>query len=292
MRRNKWTYLIILWFGLGLAKSPTLLRYLWVMIIFGLLIIIPNIYRKRVRKNLKMFFPEIKPAQRLLLIHHNMLLALQIGVDIITVWFRGKDWAESRISKINNSELADTAMRRGKGVIFISPHLGNWEMLSPYLGEKYKCLALYKEARNPHYNRASIAFRNACGLESLAISQPMFVKKVIQKLKQGGGLTLLPDQRPQENKGSIMAEFYGVNIPSAILLSRITKITGAEIVCAFALRQANGKYEVFFQKPHPDIYADDLYTSTRAVNKSVENCIGKNIAQYNWLQNKVKHSRN
>ena len=292
MKRNKWKYLIILWLGLGLAKSPALLRYLWVMIIFGLLIIIPNIYRKRTRENLKIFFPHRKPLQRLLLVHHNILLALQIGTDIITTLFRGRDWAQSRISKINNRELADAAMQRGKGVIFMSPHLGNWEMLAPYLGEKYKCLALYKKARNPHYNRVSVAFRDDCGLNSLAISQPMFIKKVIQKLKQGGGLILLPDQRPQENKGSIMAEFYGVNIPSTTMLSKIIQITGAEVVCAFALRKANGKYEVFFQKPHPDVYADDLYTSTKAVNKSVENCIGKNIVQYNWPQSKVELSDN
>ena len=292
MERNKWMCLIILWIGLGLAKSPTLLRYLWVMIIFGLLIIIPNTYRKRVRKSLRMFFPEIKPLRRLLLIHHNMLLALQLGVDIITVWFRGKYWAESHIIKINNSKLADAAMQRGKGVIFISPHLGNWEMLAPYLGGKYKCLALHIKASNPYYGRASITFRNDCGLNSLAISQPMFIKKVIQKLKQGGAVTLLPDQRPQEKMGSIMAEFYGVNIPSATLLSKITQITGAEVVCAFALRQAYGKYEIFFQKPHPDIYADDLHISTTAVNKSVENCIGKNLVQYNWLQNKIKYSSN
>ena len=292
MKRNKWKYLIILWLGLGLAKSPALLRYLWVMVIFGLLIIIPNIYRKRTRENLKIFFPEIRPLQRLLLIHHNMLLALQIGTDIITMWFRGRDWAQSRISKINNRELADAAMQRGKGVIFMSPHLGNWEILAPYLGERYKCLALYKEASNPYYNQASIAFRNSCGLESLSISQPMFTKKVIQKLKQGGGLTLLPDQRPQENKGGIMAEFYGVKIPSTTMLSKITQITGAEIVCAFALRQAYGKYEIFFQKPHPDIYADDLHISTTAVNKSVEDCIDKNTVQYNWPQSKVELSDN
>lgn len=287
MKRSKLVNLILWGIGWGLAYSPRILKNIWVIIIFIFFIVIPNVFIKRIWGNLRVFFPEINIFKRIILTYKSLFLALLISLDIVTIWIRGKDWVDKHINKIHNIELAEKAMSSPhKGVIFAAPHLGNWELLGPLMGQ-YKAMNLYKEIRNPYYMRASAKYRYSCNLDTMSVDKAVSFIKVIKKLKKGGCLAMMPDQRPQINYGRVNAKFYGVNIASASFLAKIIRLSKAHVLFIFTTRHVNGKYDIFIREPEKGVFSDDLNISTQAINKSIEKCIGKNIAQYNWLQSKT-----
>jgi KDO2-lipid IV(A) lauroyltransferase len=105
------------------------------------------------------------------------------------------------------------------------------------------------------------------------------VTRLYRTLEEGGTVIILPDQVPSSG---IYVPFFGVDALSDKLISRLVQKTGARVVAASVTRLENGQFEVGIKTADDNIYSDDIVTSVRAVNKTVEDCVREIPAQYQW----------
>ncbi|HNG47322.1 MAG TPA: lysophospholipid acyltransferase family protein, partial [Agitococcus sp.] len=114
------------------------------------------------------------------------------------------------------------------------------------------------------------------------------VKAVFKALKSGGVSIILPDHTPHDN-GGMFAPFFGTSVWTGILASKLIQKTQCEVIMLSCLHHPSGKgFKITVDKVEPDVYSKDLLTSVSAVNKSVENLIRRNPAQYQWVYKRFK----
>jgi len=143
-------------------------------------------------------------------------------------------------------ENVERALEKGKGVIIVTGHLGNWEWgaaLLTYLG--YHAIVIATRFKNPFVTRYYYNQRTKQGLEVIYLEDA--VKKTLKKLKSNGIVAIVGD-RDYTNQGTEIS-FFGkmTRFPTGALLLGLR--TGAPVIPCFAIRRGMCKYDVIFSSP-------------------------------------------
>src|SRR5262249_61581087 len=122
--------------------------------------------------------------------------------------------------------------RRGKGVLFLTAHIGAWE-LSSYAHALYG-YPLHYMARpidNALVDALVNRYRSACG------NQPIFknesARAMLKILKEGGTIGILADQNTLPAEGAFV-DFFGTTACTTTGLARVALHTGAAVVLGYA----------------------------------------------------------
>ncbi len=183
-----------------------------------------------------------------------------------------KKYIESNVKMIGKNNL-DEALRRGRGVIALSAHIGNYELggaIVALLGYPLNAVAL--DHKNKLVNNFFIKQRQTARMN--VISMGAALKKCYECLTKGEMLALLGD-RDFTNHG-IHVKFFGRDSlipkgPAALSLR-----TGASIVPTFIIRLPDDTFQFIFEKP---IFYSATGDSDSDVQRIIESCI-KVIEEY------------
>lgn len=247
----------------------------------GLLSRFSNKIRLITRINLELCLPELSDDARKTLMQESLRESGKAVFEIGRIWLRPVDEVLGRIKSEKNIQLLQHAVADNRGLIVISPHLGNWEVLTLYLGHHYELSGLYRPSRLAGLDKLVFKARSRSG--SIPIPADLSgVVKVRKALGKGGVTLLLPDQQPRLDNG-IFVPFFGVPALSMRLVSTLAKKSGSKILCMYARRLPGAQgFEIVCREPDPEVYSVDLETSVTAVNRSMEMCIRDCPAQYHW----------
>lgn len=138
------------------------------------------------------------------------------------------------------------ALKKGKGVIFLTGHLGNWEWgaaLLTYLGHSPMVIA--KRFKNRFITNYYFDRRQKQGMEVVYLDEA--VRKSLRRLKNNGFVAIVGD-RDYTNQG-IEVPFFGKNtrFPTGAFL--LAMRNGAAVIPTFAVRMGMCKYDVIFNSP-------------------------------------------
>jgi KDO2-lipid IV(A) lauroyltransferase len=224
-------------------------------------------------RNLQLAFPEFDAARQLKCIDgcfRNMagILAAVAKFPTITKQNVG-DWI-----RYEGFEHFEAALRRGKGVVFATGHLGNWE-LSAFV---------VRPLDNPLLDRLSIRYRTLSG--NRALSRRESARPLIQMLRANQAVGILADQNTTEDRG-IFVDFFGVPACVDAGLAKLAAHTGASIIPGFAVwSDAEGRYILKF---YPAIEASgDALRDTQAVQTALEQAIREYPEQWLWIHRRWK----
>jgi len=247
----------------------------------GLLSRFSNKIRLITRINLELCLPELSDDARETLMQESLRETGKTVFESGLVWLRPIDEILGLIKSERNIELLHNAVADNRGLIVISPHLGNWEVLTLYLGHHYELSGLYRPSRLPGVDK--LIFKARSRSSSIPIPADLAgVVKVRKALGRGGVTLLLPDQQPRLDNG-LFAPFFGVPALSMRLVSTLAKKSGSKILCIYARRLSGDQgFEIVCREPDPEVYSVDLEISIAAVNRSMEMCIRDCPAQYHW----------
>ena len=132
------------------------------------------------------------------------------------------------------------AHARGKGVLLITPHLGNWEFGGSFLVEHgYQLLVLTQPEPDQKLTELRQASRARRGVETLVVGEDAFAFIEIIKRLQGGATVALLVDRPPE-KTAVNVNLFGHPFPASIAVAELARASGCAIVPVFIVRQANG----------------------------------------------------
>jgi KDO2-lipid IV(A) lauroyltransferase len=134
------------------------------------------------------------------------------------------------LGRLENTELLDAAQARGRGVLLLGGHLGNWEYAGLLMGAHgYATSAIAKRIANPLVDRHVNGLRTHFG--GTIIGHRNAVRPVFKALRQGERVGFLLDQRAVAREG-VRSEFFGRPVSTNQGLALLALKSGAPVVFA------------------------------------------------------------
>ena len=156
-----------------------------------------------------------------------------------------------RRTTISGMEHVVAAEARGRGIIFLGAHFGDWEIIHPTVARASGPIAsVGRPPDNPHVAKIVERLRTRFGNRSL--EKRGAVREMFRILKGGGRLGLLLDQRVRADE-AIAAPFFGRPAWTSPIVARLAAKTGAAVVPCFGDHLPRGRYRVEF---HPALHSD------------------------------------
>ena len=144
-------------------------------------------------------------------------------------------------------EHLDRAERLGRGVFLLGAHHGYWEISGRPIGLYRGVLhTVARPADNPHLERELSRLRR--GLGYAVLPKRGAARRMLQVVRAGGRVGILPDQRVQEREG-ILVPFFGHPALTTPVLARLSLRDGCPVVPVFAYPQPRGRYRLVIRPP-------------------------------------------
>ena len=176
------------------------------------------------------------------------------------------------------------ALAQGKGVIYLTPHLGSFEVAAQYAASLSPITAMYRPPRQSRLEPFIRAGR-ARGDVRLATADMQGVFTLLRALRNSEWVGILPDQVPSKGEGEWI-EFFGRPAYTMTLTHRLQKSTDAFVVLVFCERlPRGGGYKIHLASLPPPAPGE---SPTRQLNRGLEQLIRRCPAQYLWSYNRYK----
>lgn len=186
---------------------------------------------------------------------------------------------------VHGEENLRDAYERGKGVILLSAHLGNWELGAAVLAERgYPMNAIGADQRDERITNLIMEKREALGVRT--VSKGFDLKSAIRCLRRGEVLAILIDQDVKD-KG-VMAPFLGIPASTPYGPAKIAMKYGSVILPSFMIRRGTSPYHDLHLLPSlwPDGYPGPEETMEEAMtlcNEALSEWIRKYPGQWMWM---------
>ena len=192
------------------------------------------------------------------------------------------------INKIYSENIISDAIKEGRGVIFITPHHGSWELTGLFAASKIKICAMYKPLRSKILNDFVLSGRKSKGT-TLVETDNVGVKELLKALKNNGGVGILPDHTPKINQG-VMSNFFNVPVNTNTLIHKLARKNKIPVVYIFSERLPHGKgFDIHIGTVERIFYELDEVKAADLLNKTLETLINKNIPQYLWSYERFRN---
>ena len=210
----------------------------------------------------------------------------QLLAELPRLWFGSPVAAE-----FLGTEHIDAALARGNGLIFLTPHMGCFEITPQAFARKYassgqSITVLFRPPRKawlaPLVNTARARPGLAAAPATLA-----GVKQMLKALKKGQAVGLLPDQVPPAGMG-VLAPFFGREAYTMTMAAKLATQTGATVLLAWGKRLSWGRGYTVYVEPAPSALPTDAAAASAEINAWMELLIRRCPQQYLWAYARYK----
>ena len=185
-------------------------------------------------------------------------------------------------------EHARAALAMGRGMIFLTGHLSNFELAGAMVSQVFPMAFVAKPLSNPGAEQWVSAIRRSAGLDVLPTH--VGVRGVVKRLRAGGTVAMLADQ--DARRDGIFVPFFGRPASTPAGPAWFSLATGAPIVFCTCARAADGRLEVRFSPPIvPQGEAGDaeaVRMLTARHTALLEAAVRERPAQWFWLHKRWK----
>ncbi|MEK6568629.1 MAG: ELM1/GtrOC1 family putative glycosyltransferase [Candidatus Omnitrophota bacterium] len=193
---------------------------------------------------------------------------ISLALDIIEALYIPK--IDSRyINKhirIENLKFLDEALKKGKGVILLAYHLGNWELSNITCSlEGYDYKVIVNEQRYPLLNELLNRYRQSKGCK--IIPRGMALREIIKALKSNQVVAMAGDQGGKEG---YLSEMFGLPISTPSGFVRFALNTHSAIIPAIIVRERRFYHRIILEAP--------LEIQGKDSREALENCLRKSNA--------------
>jgi len=255
-----------------------------------LLLLLPKM-RKTAEFNLRLAFPEWSEAQR-----RTVLKGMTRNLGWMAAEFaRLPRYTRENIENVvvlDGHENFLEGKSRGKGVIYLTGHIGAWE-LSSYAHALYG-FPLYYMARaldNALLDEMVNEYRGKCGNRPIYKNEA--ARMMLKVLKDAGTVGILADQNTMPGEG-VFVDFFGTQACTTTGIARVALHTDAAVVPGYAYWDGNlRKYRLRFEPPVELVRTGDaerdVRENTQRFTKVIEEIIRKHPEQWVWIHARWKN---
>ena len=191
---------------------------------------------------------------------------------------------------VEGLENYQAAIAKGKGVLSIVAHFGNWELMTIAVPICLQPMYIvYRPLDNPVIDNMVEYVRTING--NVMIPKGGTGKRIMKLLKQNHTIGILSDQNVSAREG-VFVDFFGRPACTGVGLAVLALRSGAPVLPMFMARQKSGKYK-FILKPLVEIsrtgdYEADLLENTQRFTKVVEDIVREYPDQWFWIHQRWK----
>jgi len=240
-------------------------------------------HRRVARENLRLAFGDTLSREEV----GRMVLASMRHVAHVAVETLAADRylagnVDARVP-VEGLEHARAAVARGSGVIMISGHLGNWELLGPMMGRLGLPVApIVRPLDNPYLEARLAKLRSIAG--GRLIDKHAAFRQALAHLRRGGSVGLLIDQRPKQ--GGIAVPFFGHDAYTTGGPAALAHASAAAVVPCFLVRQPDDTLRLVVEPelpvPRTGDRGADGYRLTADCTAVIERWVRRHPAQWLW----------
>jgi len=286
-RIEYWLFQSVSWF-LGI------LPFTWVQRVGGAIGVFAYRFlgfrRSIVRENLRNAFPN-EDARRLEEIAREVYRNIAASLCELMCFPSLTPEGIRELVDVEDPDLYTAVHARGKGMVIVSAHLGNWELISPavFLKTGVQVHAMYKPQSNPLIDKRIAERRTRFG--TAIVPMGFGAREMLRVLQKGDAVLVAADQSaPVE---SIRLEFFGRTVPVFQGPAAFSLKAGAPMVLVFAIRQPSGRYVLRGREiPTADLtYSEEgIRTLTQRHLIITESVIREYPGQWMWTHRRWKHA--
>lgn len=207
--------------------------------------------------------------------------------ELPAIWLRPKTEVLRWVRRIEGEEALNEARRQGKGIVFLTPHQGCFEITAQAAAERFPITVLYRPPRlrflQPFIERG----RSGQNLR-LAAADFGGVRDLLGALKRGETVGILPDQVPSDGEGA-WAEFFGRPAYTMTLAMRLAERPNSAVFLAFGERLPHAAGFVIHLRPLNAARQGEA--PERRLNRAIESLVREFPGQYLWGYNRYKTPR-
>jgi KDO2-lipid IV(A) lauroyltransferase len=206
-------------------------------------------------------------------------------VEACVFFFRAPSVLLSRVEICGESHLA-AAAARGRGVLLLTAHYGNWELLAASRAlTAHELSVVIRPLDHPVLDRVVARFRERTGVE--LITRHRGLREILDALRRGRLVGILLDQNVSRGQG-VFVPFFGVPASTSKSLAVISLRTGAPVVPAFIRRRPDGRHRIEIGAALPPPPDGDVVAYTASFNRAIEEAIRQAPEQWFWLHRRWK----
>lgn len=199
--------------------------------------------------------------------------------------FCGQGDVVIRNIEVEGIENYRKAKEKGRGVIMITGHCGNWELLGMAFSTKVDTVfGVVRKQSNPYMDRFIVRSRKKYGTK--ITYKEGALKKFISDLRDGGTVGILIDQSVIPREG-VIVDFLGAPAWTTKMAASIARRTSSAVVPAFMKRTGNG--HVIKILPEVQLGGDDT-EDTQEMTKTIEEYIRENPSDWLWIHRRWKRT--
>jgi KDO2-lipid IV(A) lauroyltransferase len=219
--------------------------------------------------------------------HAAIASAGRLLAELPAVWLRPRRTVTALVRRIHGQEHVDAARAAGQGIVFITPHLGSFEVAAQAAADQIPITVLY---RPPKLAWLQPIIEEGRGRDNvrLARADRSGVRELLAALLRKEAVGILPDQVPGEGEGE-WVEFFGRPAYTMTLAARLAGRPGNVWLLGFGERLPGGAGYVLHIRPLPA--AEPGESATRHMNRALEALIRECPGQYLWGYNRYKRPR-
>ncbi len=238
--------------------------------------------RSVVLTNLRLCFPDLGEAEREALARRHFVAFAQSALDRALGWWASKERLE-RIIRIHGIE--HLTERGDRPTIMLCPHFVGLDAGATRISMYLTACSVFSQQKNPVFNRLLYHGRTRFN-PALLLSRKEGMRKIVKSMKDGYPFYYLPDM-DFGRKESIFVPFFGVPAATIPALSRLVRLTGAQVVPCIARMVPDG-YEVEVMAPWDNFPGDSVEADTEFMNRFIENQVLRMPEQYYWVHRRFK----
>ncbi|MFW6134875.1 MAG: lysophospholipid acyltransferase family protein [Elusimicrobiota bacterium] len=198
--------------------------------------------------------------------------------------FRSKKFWKKRI-EIHGRENIEKYLKQNKGIIYLTAHIGNWELMGAFLAMTgYPINVVARKVYDRRLNWLLVNIRKRRDVNTIYRTGRRNTKKMIKVLKRGEVLGILIDQ--DTKVGGTFADFFGQPAYTPTAVSQFSRIKDTVILPGFIYRKSNLNHQIIIKEAVPK--GTNEQEETQKHNNIIENMIREEPSQWVWMHRRWK----
>ena len=248
---------------------------------------LPNRSREVARVNLAKCFPELSTVEREALLGRALMDIGRTFTESACAWIWPAQKSIDLVREVEGLDVLEAALASGKGVVGITSHLGNWEVLNHFYCAQCKPIIFYRPPKLKAVDELLQKQRVQMG-NKVAASTKEGILSVIKEVRRGGAVGIPADPEPSLSSG-VFVPFCATQALTSKFVPNM--LSGGKAVGVFlhALRLADGSgYKVILEAAPEGMYSDNVEEGVAAMSEVIGRYVQAYPSQYMWTMKRFK----
>ncbi len=253
--------------------------------------------RKRTIGNLAIAFNGEKDSQEILVLARDVFANLGKNAFELFALNRRPPQEINKVITSKGEEEIEEALKKGKGIIYITAHLGNWELMAAYFALRgYPLNVIARSIYDERINRILLKFRSRYGVKIILRGKRRegetivaLTKKILRVLKGNGLLGLLIDQNVK-GIDSVPVTFFGMPSRAPSGAASLARASQAKVLFGYTYRGEDNRHHIVTETVDGLIRSEDrgrdILSYTSHFTRLIEERVREFPSQWTWIHDR------